>query len=62
MSAAGRQAVFLPQVAVEQGWTTEETLDHLAVKAGLPAGAWRSATTRLQVFTAEVFSSTEDRQ
>ncbi len=50
----GRQAVFLPQVATEQGWDLETTLDHLALKAGLPPGAWRDNTEFL-VFTAEVF-------
>ncbi len=50
----GRQAVFLPQVATEQGWDLETTLDHLALKAGLPPGAWRD-NTEFRVFTAEVF-------
>jgi len=37
----GRRAVFLPDVAVEQGWDREQTLTHLARKAGLPADGWR---------------------
>jgi AmmeMemoRadiSam system protein B/AmmeMemoRadiSam system protein A len=36
-----RRAVFLPDVAVEQGWDGEQTLAHLARKAGLPADGWR---------------------
>jgi AmmeMemoRadiSam system protein B/AmmeMemoRadiSam system protein A len=36
-----RRAVFLPDVAVEQGWDREQTLTHLALKAGLPADGWR---------------------
>ena len=36
-----RSAVFLPQVAPEQGWNLEETLTHLAMKAGLPPDAWK---------------------
>lgn len=48
------QAVFLPQVAPEQGWTVEETLTHLAVKAGLPADAWEH-NTEFYVFEAIVF-------
>jgi AmmeMemoRadiSam system protein B/AmmeMemoRadiSam system protein A len=36
-----RRAVFLPDVAVEQGWDREQTLTHLARKAGLPADGWR---------------------
>lgn len=48
-----RQAVFLPQVAPEQGWDLPTTLDHLALKAGLPADAWRR-DCRFQVFEAEI--------
>jgi AmmeMemoRadiSam system protein B/AmmeMemoRadiSam system protein A len=40
----GRSAVFLPQVAPEQGWKRDEMLDHLSMKAGMPAGAWRDNT------------------
>lgn len=54
LSARGRRAVFLPQVAPEQGWTLEETLTHLALKAGLPADAWREADCRLEAFRAQV--------
>lgn len=54
--AKGRaRAVFLPQVAPEQGWNRETTLDHLAMKAGLPPDAWRVGA-RFQVFEAEVFA------
>ncbi|OHT07572.1 hypothetical protein TRFO_05224 [Tritrichomonas foetus] len=31
----GMSATFLPEVASEQGWTKEETLQHLARKAGM---------------------------
>lgn len=50
----GRSAVFLPQVAPEQGWDVSETLMHLSRKAGLPADAW-SQGAQLRVFQAEVF-------
>lgn len=50
----GRRSVFLPQVAVEQGWDLETTLGHLALKAGLPADAWREGAT-FQVFEADIF-------
>ena len=46
----GRRAVFLPDVAVEQGWDREQTLSHLARKAGLPPDAWRAGAQYL-VFT-----------
>ena len=54
----GRQAVYLPQVAPEQGWTREETLDHLCQKAGLPSGSWKEGA-ELYTFQAEVFSESE---
>ena len=47
-------AVFLPQVAPEQGWDLEETLSHLASKAGLPSDGWKE-NTRFEVFEAQVF-------
>ena len=49
-----RAALFLPQVAPEQGWNVEQTLDALAEKAGLPRDAWREGA-RLSVFTGQVF-------
>ncbi|RPJ45506.1 MAG: AMMECR1 domain-containing protein, partial [Candidatus Latescibacterota bacterium] len=55
LQKGGKSAVFLPQVATEQGWSREEMLDHLSRKAGLPAGAWREGAT-FSVFQAEVFS------
>lgn len=50
----GHRALFLPQVPGEQGWTLEQTLDALARKAGLPAGAWREGA-RFSVFSGQVF-------
>ncbi|MFV1977086.1 MAG: AmmeMemoRadiSam system protein B [Candidatus Scalindua sp.] len=51
----GMRAVFLPQVATEQGWDREETLAHLCNKAGLPSYAWKDEKMEFFVFTAEVF-------
>jgi len=50
----GRRAVFLPQVAPEQGWDIAETLTHLATKAGLPPDAWEEGAS-YTVFEAVVF-------
>ena len=36
-----RSALFLPQVATEQGWDRETLLRQLCRKAGLPPDAWR---------------------
>ena len=54
----GRSAIFLPQVATEQGWGREEMLDQLCLKAGLPAGSWKQGAQFL-TFQAEVFSEAD---
>lgn len=51
-------AVFLPQVATEEGWSREEMLDHLCLKAGMSRGCWQSGA-RLSTFQAEVFKESE---
>ncbi len=55
-----RSAVFLPQVAVEQGWDRDTLLTQLALKAGLPGDAWREGA-EFQTFQAEVFSEPDRR-
>ncbi|HWZ53896.1 MAG TPA: AmmeMemoRadiSam system protein A [Candidatus Acidoferrales bacterium] len=55
----GRRGVLLPQVAGEFGWTAERFLEETCVKAGLEREAWKRAGTRVQGFTAEVFSEAE---
>jgi len=50
----GHSAVFLPQVAPEQGWNLETTLQYLSEKAGLPTDAWKEGADFL-VFQADVF-------
>jgi len=50
-----RRGLLLPQVAPEQGWGREEFLDGTCAKAGLPAGAWRSAEVTVLRFQAEIF-------
>jgi hypothetical protein len=54
----GRSAVFLPQVAPEQGWDRATMLSHLAAKAGLRPDAWREGAT-FRTFEAEVFGEGE---
>jgi AmmeMemoRadiSam system protein B/AmmeMemoRadiSam system protein A len=58
LEKGGRSAVFLPQVAPEQGWTLDETLSHLAMKAGLAPDAWKEGAS-FTVFEAIVFSEKE---
>ena len=51
----GRSAVFLPQVAPEQGWDLTTTLTYLSRKAGLPGNAWKDPRAKFTVFEAVVF-------
>lgn len=51
LKCRGKQSVFLPSVAVESGWTLEETLEQLALKAGLPKDAWKDG--KFEVFRSE---------
>lgn len=48
-----RVGLLLPQVASDRGWSRDEFLHAICLKAGLPSGAWRDAD--LYVFSAEVF-------
>jgi AmmeMemoRadiSam system protein B/AmmeMemoRadiSam system protein A len=54
----GQSAVYLPSVAVEQGWDRDEMLAHLCRKAGLPETAWRTGAN-FYTFRADVFSERE---
>jgi AmmeMemoRadiSam system protein A len=50
----GAKGVLLPQVPREFGWSREEFLDQVCLKAGLPRDAWKRGA-RLSVFEAIVF-------
>jgi AmmeMemoRadiSam system protein A len=54
LEKGGKAALFLPQVAPEQGWTIEQTLAALSQKAGLTADAWKEGA-RFSVFTGQAF-------
>ncbi len=54
-------AVFLPQVAPEQGWNLSETLTHLALKAGLAPNDWQEGC-EFHVFEATVFGDKQARR
>lgn len=54
---AYHHGVFLPQVADETGWSKEEFMGQLcAQKAGLPSECWKDPKTKIEIFTADVFS------
>lgn len=54
-----RQAVFLPQVATETGWSLDDFLDHLCRKAWLPADAYKKPGMEFYIFQAQVFGEKE---
>ncbi len=58
-SLAGSRALYLPEVAQEQGWDLSQTLSHLSRKAGLPGDAWRSSEARFEVFQTVHYSEEE---
>jgi MEMO1 family protein len=49
-----KQAVFLPSVATEFGWTLEEMLSQLSIKASFGRDGWRTGA-RFDVFQAQSF-------
>ena len=49
------RAVYLPEVAVEQDWTKDETLSSLSRKAGMAPDGWRDGA-RFKVFSSVVLS------
>lgn len=54
LTKRGRRAVFLPQVAPEQGWDVPTMLTHLALKAGLRPHDWQEGAT-FETFRAQIF-------
>ncbi|MCP4179458.1 MAG: AmmeMemoRadiSam system protein B [bacterium] len=55
----GHFAVFLPQVAPEQGWDLAETLTQLSHKAGLAGNAWKNPKAKFTVFQGIVFNEND---
>jgi AmmeMemoRadiSam system protein A len=53
------RGLLLPQVAVEYNWNNISFLEHTCQKAGLSADAWKDETTKIQVFSAEIFSESD---
>lgn len=54
---AGHNSVFLPHVMTEFGWTVDETLKQLAIKAGLSPDDVTGA--KLDIFQSEIISEDE---
>ncbi len=58
LEKSGRSAVYLPSVAVEQGWDRDEMLNHLCAKAGLSSDCWKKGA-KFYTFQSIVFSESE---
>ncbi len=56
-----RRGVLLPQVATQFRWNGMRFLEATCEKAGLKPDAWKTAETRVEAFTAEVFSEADFR-
>ncbi len=50
------RGLLLPQVATDYNWDVQTFLEQTCQKAGLPADAWRDESTKIQIFSAEIFS------
>jgi uncharacterized protein (TIGR00296 family) len=59
---AGREALLLPQVAVEERWDRNTLLSQCSLKAGLDAGSWRQSDAEIFVFTALVFDERDQKK
>ena len=59
VSRGWQRGLLLPQVATEMRWTARRFLEETCVKAGFDPNAWREPETKIQGFTAEVFSESE---
>jgi AmmeMemoRadiSam system protein B/AmmeMemoRadiSam system protein A len=52
----GHTALFLPEVPVKYNWNREQTLNQLALKAGLPEEAWKQGAS-FKIFRTRKFSA-----
>lgn len=53
--------LLLPQVPVEYGWTPEEFLMHLCLKAGLRVTDWLRKDVKIYRFAADIFAEEDPR-
>ena len=60
LSKGSCKGLFLPEVAVSQGWNRLTFLDELCRKADLPKGSWKDTNTELQAFESESWEETEN--
>ena len=56
VEGSGKNAVYLPQVATEQGWTFDQWLGSLCNKATLPTRYWKEKEAKFYTFTAQIIN------
>jgi AmmeMemoRadiSam system protein A len=61
ISRGARRGLLLPQVASERNWSRKRFLEETCVKGGMEREAWQEPGTRIEAFTAEVFSEADYR-
>ena len=54
-----KSGILLPDVPAKEGWSKEEFLQNVCMKAGLRADAWKRPEIELCRFTAQVFREME---
>lgn len=52
----GSRGLLLPQVALQEGFDTEEFLTQCCLKAGLPPDAWLTSMVQVSSFQGQVFA------
>ena len=59
INKGSKGALFLPEVAVSNGWDLHTFLDELCRKADLPEGSWHDREAELYVFESEAWGENE---
>lgn len=59
MEQGSKRGLLLPQVPTEYNWDRDTFLSQTARKAGLPYDAWKKGSTKISIFTAEIFNDTD---
>ena len=59
INKGSKGAIFLPEVAVSNGWDLHTFLEELCRKANLSEGSWHDCETELYVFESEAWDENE---
>ena len=59
INKGSKGALFLPEVAVSNGWDLHTFLDEVCLKADLPEGSWLDREAELYVFESEAWGEND---